>query len=302
MAGSLGPTRLRPPAGRARPLRGLHRRRRARGARATGSGSGSSRASACSSSTRPASRRSCCSIYAALQRRRAARPLAVGRAVRVPAGARPRRLRLARLRRALAALVPLHVERLHRRSSSRTSSASACRPGTGSGRSLIDGHGLLLVSPVLLAAIAGLVPLLAPPPARGGGRDRDRARSSLSTPPATSCPTAALSPGPALRRRRAAVPAARPAVRARTLARSSTLVLVAVLGRGRASSTSSPGRSRTGSSSWRGRETIWSLAGLSREARVASCLLACGAARRSWSPWRRSLARPEAAGYAPRRL
>ena len=134
-------------------------------------------------------------VYAALRggRRAAAR---VRRAARCPPAHRPRRLRLGRLRRALAALVPLHVERLHLRSSSRTSSASALPTGHGIWTLLIDGHGLLLVSPVLVAAARRA---RAVPPAPRGSRRRPPRAIALSSAVYTAgyfLPNGGPSPGP----------------------------------------------------------------------------------------------------------
>ena len=79
-----------------------------------------------------ASRRSILVVYAAL---RAGRP---GRARdgrrRHPGRARARRLRPARLRRAVAALVPLHVERLHAAAAAGPVRRRRARPRTASGR------------------------------------------------------------------------------------------------------------------------------------------------------------------------
>ena len=65
------------------------------------------------SSIRRASRRSSLLVYAAIRGGR--RAVRLGARRRDTAGDRPRRLRLAGLRRSVAALLPLHVEHLHRR-------------------------------------------------------------------------------------------------------------------------------------------------------------------------------------------
>ena len=65
-------------------------------------------------------------------------------------------LRLVRVRCALAALVPLHRQHVHARSSKQDLFGVGIPTPRGIWTLLIDGHGLLLVSPVLAIAAAGL--------------------------------------------------------------------------------------------------------------------------------------------------
>ena len=249
MAGSLGPT-VFGHLPDALALFAALDPRHARPAAATGSGSGCSPASACCSSTRPASPRSSCVIYAALRGGRRARsasswPAACRRrSSSAPTTGSPSARRGGSRTATRRTSSP--------RSSSRTCSASGCRPRHGIWTLLVDGHGLLLVSPVLLAAIAGPRPLPAPPAALEadvGDRDRARLRDLHGRLlPAERRPLA----GPALRHRGAAVPAARAAVRARSAGASSRSSSPRSRSASR-SSTSSRGRSRTGSSSSPGR-------------------------------------------------
>ena len=138
-----------------------------------------------------------------------------------------------------------------------------------------DGHGLLLVSPVLFAAVGGPRPVLAPLTSRGGGRRGDLAAVLPVHGRLFPAERRNLA-GPAVRRRGAAVPVPRRPFRARALAGRDA--------RPRRRSRSAWAlfdeltwsvANRLEFLTWP--ETIWSLAGLSRR-EGSIVLLACGAA------------------------
>ena len=214
MAGSLGPTVFGAPAGRARPLRRADRRL-ARARPATGSGSGLL-AGVGVLFEYPAG-------LAALVLLDLRRRCAAGGAP--PAWSSPARVPPALVLGAYDWLAFGAPWRLSYRYTSNVFTAQQQQnlfgvglpTGHGIWTLLLDGHGLLLVSPVLALAAAGPRAVPAPPAPRGRRRDRDRARVRglhRRLLPAERRPLA----GPALRHRGAAVPAPRPAVRARALA------------------------------------------------------------------------------------
>ena len=157
-------------------------------------------------------------------------------------------------------------------SSSRTSSGSALPSPHGIWTLLLDGHGLLLVSPVLLAAIAGLVLFWRRSRSRRPSR-RDRPRLLPLHRRVLPAERRALARA-ALRDGRAALPAPR-AARSRSPAGGSSRSSSPPCRSASASSTSSPGRSRTGSSSSPGPRRSGRCSGLSHEL-GALILLACG--------------------------
>ena len=160
---------------------------RAQNGRATGSGSGCSPGSGCCSSTRRASPALVLLIYAALRGGRAGCARA-GRG-RHPGRARARLLRLDRVRRSLAALVPLHRQHVH--------AAAAAKPlrrrHPDAARDLDAADRRPRAAPRLAgardrsrrASSASGAGSGSKPPSRPRSR-----RSSCSTRPVTSCRTA----------------------------------------------------------------------------------------------------------------